>query len=377
MSKPKDKRKSIGVKTCGDCGTVVLPTGPQIRCDKCKKTFHAACKNVDERVCRKLKRDGTPWLCNECDADEEEGEEENEENVELSSLKGILIGIQKQLTDLTKQNADVVKSQQYLSDNYDKLIEQITACNEANKQLSGELSSLTTKYALLSEELKQLKGRTNANEQTNLASNVLIRGVSDDDDPLASVQKIADLIEMTDQIGDKTKAKRITYEGKHTVIYVTFADNDVKRKFVRAAKAKRISTQMFGYDGEPKPIYVDEQVTKDTFMLFLYAKKLKKIGCKFVWLSNGRVLTRINEESEFVQITQRSQVDEIETKLLLKPTVNESEMNNGVNAPHSRQLHGVNGERTRNDKKKDANHATHARLNKNRKNPTSSVNGSD
>lgn len=35
---------------------------------------------------------------------------------------------------------------------------------------------------------------------------------------------------------------------------------------------------MYGYDGDSKPIFVDEQLTKYTYTLFAQAKQLKKAG---------------------------------------------------------------------------------------------------
>lgn len=40
---------------------------------------------------------------------------------------------------------------------------------------------------------------------------------------------------------------------------------------------------MYGYAGEARPIYVDEQLTKDTFLLLKYTKRLKKVGVNYVW----------------------------------------------------------------------------------------------
>lgn len=82
-------------------------------------------------------------------------------------------------------------------------------------------------------------------------------------------------------------------------------------------------------------IWRREQVTKDTFMLFKYTKKLKQLGCKYVWLTNGHIMTRISSTARFVRITQKSQVDEIEKELLLKRNVGASERSVTVTASAS------------------------------------------
>lgn len=115
VQKPKqsNNRKSIGVKTCGDCGAAQSSL-PQIRCDGCKKTFHALWKRVSERTCRQLKREKTPWLCDKCDADgdedgdrEQDNETDGDNNEVYSTLTRIsnlytyrVVGIKKQLKEL-------------------------------------------------------------------------------------------------------------------------------------------------------------------------------------------------------------------------------------------------------------------------------------
>lgn len=337
MSK-STKRKSIGaVKTCGDCGSVILPTSPQIRCDQCKKSFHSLCKKIDEKVCRKLARDKTPWHCDDCASDDEEDEEE-EEDIDTMSIKKILAAIQKQLTELTskcneisalkKKCNEISTSQQYLSDSHDTFITQIKQCTEENKHLRDEVTALTKKCSLLSNEMEQIKSQVNAHEQAKLSSKVLIRGIKVNDDPLDAVNKIATIIEMQGQIKDTVTAKRLTYQNREPVIVVEFNDEHLKRQFVKEAKKKRISTQMFGYEGEIIPIYVDEQLTRQTFLLFKYAKKLKKIGCQYVWIANGDIMARINATSQFVKITQKHQVDEMEKELLTKPNEQKNTDNN-------------------------------------------------
>lgn len=327
--KTATKRKSvIPAKTCGDCRSVILPTATYLRCDQCKESYHPICVQVDERVSRKLNRDNTAWLCPECEAEVNEDEEEDEldgDEIENSSMKAILAGIHKQLADLThkcndisslkKQCTDISKSQQYLSDSHDNFIAQLKKCTDENKHMRNEITSLTTKCSLLSKELEQVKAQVNSHEQAKLSSNVLIRGIRLADDPQAAVHKIAALIEMQQELSKDITVKRITYPKRDPVLVVSFTDEQLKRKFVKEAKKKRISTQMFGYEGADKPVYVDEQLTRETFLLFKHAKELKTKGCKFVWIANGDIMIRTDESAPYIKITNKHQIDKIEKSL--------------------------------------------------------------
>lgn len=75
---------------------------------------------------------------------------------------------------------------------------------------------------------------------------------------------------------------------------------------------------MLGYDGDEMPVYVDEQITKESFMLFKNAKKLKKVGYAYVWISNGDIMVRRNPKSPFIKITSQEQIDSLETAELLR-----------------------------------------------------------
>lgn len=139
---------------------------------------------------------------------------------------------------------------------------------------------------------------------------------------------------MHDQLAGTVVAKRIEYENREPVIVASFTDEKLKRQFVKQAKKKRISTEMYGYVGESKPIYVDEQLTRQTFMLFKHAKSLKKLGCTYVWISNGDIMARINSTSPFIKITQKHQVDELEKVLILKKSSdNKSTVNSNEETP--------------------------------------------
>lgn len=96
-----------------------------------------------------------------------------------------------------------------------------------------------------------------------------------------------------------------------------FHDENKKREFIKAAKKAKVSAQSYGYTDKSGPIYVDEQLTKQTFLLFKRAKELKRQGFKFVWISNGEILVRESETSPVIRITAESQIIEIENEILL------------------------------------------------------------
>lgn len=257
-TKPKNKRKSIGVKTCGDCGSVILPTAICIRCDQCKKSFHCVCKNIEERLCRKLTRDNTPWICEDCEVveiDEEDDElaEEIATHPADSTTKQALAAIRKQLADLEKKFIDissikkkvneVAASQQFLSESHDDFSTQLKRYAEENKNLRNDVTALTKKCTLLTEEIEHMKSKVNSHEQEKISSNVLIRGVQASEEPLAAVKKIAAMVDMHAELDNAVTAKQITYEKRDPVIVANFTDDNLKQKFVKAETESRKNTK--------------------------------------------------------------------------------------------------------------------------------------
>lgn len=112
------------------------------------------------------------------------------------------------------------------------------------------------------------------------------------------------------------------------MIIAEFNNTLKKNEFVKAAKKKRITSTMLGQEGEIKPIYVDEQLTRESYQLFSAAKGLKKIGMKHVWISQGDVLVREKDDSMVVKIQSQNQISEIEKKLVLNTKGKSSNTNN-------------------------------------------------
>lgn len=195
---------------------------------------------------------------------------------------------------------------------------QLKQCIDDNDKLKHEMSALTKKYTAISAELREQKLKLNAGEQEKINSNVLIRGVNGEENALTVVSNIAEIAEIQLNEGDVLSARQIHSQKKDPCVLVQFAMGDKKRDFVKASKTKKINTQMYGYDGDMKPIYVDEQLTSESFQLFKRTKNLKKFGVKFVWISNGNILVRESPNSAVINIKSMEQVKDIEYTIMAK-----------------------------------------------------------
>lgn len=234
--------------------------------------------------------------------------------------------LNSQMVSILKQNAELVKSQQFLSNCFEEMKTQMNSYFDENNKLKTELSSLTKKHSILSAEVNGLKAKFNAEEQKNLNSNVLIRGINADEDALTVVKNVAELANVEIKQGDVVSARQIHSKTKESCVMVQFAGDTKKRDFVKASKAKRLNTQMYGYTGEARPIYVDEQLTRESFLLFKRAKNLKKFGVKFVWIANGNILAREAPNEAVIHIKTMDQITEMEHAITIRDKQVKSEV---------------------------------------------------
>lgn len=151
-----------------------------------------------------------------------------------------------------------------------------------------------------------------------------MRGINKNENAKEAIEKIAGIVGVTLDANDIVFANQSTAENKTPNITAKFSSQQKKSEFIKAAKKIRLSSQMYGYAGDSKPIYVDEQLTKYTYTLFAQAKQLKKIGIKHVWVSNGDVLYREADDSQTKRIHSSTQIKEIEKAVML----NKNKLNN-------------------------------------------------
>lgn len=241
-------------------------------------------------------------------------------NTAISKKKSENEQLSKQVAELTKQNTELLKSQQFLSNCFDVIKNELEKCKNDNNKHNGEISALTKKCSELSAEIKELKSKQNVGEQKSLNNNVLIRGVSGDENAYVVASNIAELVECDLQKEDILAARQIQSKdnNKSPCVLMQFADEKKKRDFVKRSKTKKINTQMYGYTGECKPIYVDEQLTRESFLLFKRAEALKKHGVNFVWIQSGNILMRETPKTGVIHIKSIEQLNEIEQFFITK-----------------------------------------------------------
>lgn len=291
----KNEIDEIGL-ACSDCGKKMVAADKVIKCSRCSKQYHPSCRQISDRECRNILKDGN-WDCG---------------NHHVKKLS-----VDAKLDKILKELETVKKSQEFLSDSHDDLLLVIGKLGEENKSIKNEMRAMAERFKNLKSELDSLKTAAHTSEQTKISANVIVRGLSGAEDPMKAMIKIANIVDSPLETGDIVSAQAIkTADRSH--ILVRFASNEKKKELMRSARAKRLGTVMFGYNGENKPIYIDEQLTKQSHYLLMRAKKLKAMGIKYVWVSNGDILVRCKDGDKVTKITSEEHIDNIEKNLVLK-----------------------------------------------------------
>lgn len=247
-------------------------------------------------------------------------------DVTPATLKKTTAALTKQVNDCTKQQKDLSSSQQFISSQYDDIMDKLRGLTKSNREMRNELNSVVKKCRQQTVEIEQLKTKLKAHEQEKINNNVVIRGISVNDDARTSYKKVAVIAGVKVEDNEISSVRHIQPANKPPAIVVSFNENGKKSEFVKSAKQKRISSTQIGYSGDAYPIFVDHQLTTESFNLFL---KAKKIGVSFVWIANGNILLREKVGKQAIKITSTSQLKLIEKELLLrtKKTISDTQRN--------------------------------------------------
>lgn len=129
----------------------------------------------------------------------------------------------------------------------------------------------------------------NHEEVSQRNKNVVIFGMKEGRD----VGKILDKLNVPCQSEDNT-IKTIPSKAINKPILVSFKNEELRNMVIEKRKLKKvIDTTEYNIEGPKWKIYINEDVPRETRVLFNKTKKLKiEKNFKFVWIKNGQVYCR-------------------------------------------------------------------------------------
>ncbi|CAG9768210.1 unnamed protein product [Ceutorhynchus assimilis] len=100
------------------------------------------------------------------------------------------------------------------------------------------------------------------------------------------------------------KAIRVKKKLVSTAYKIAFDSTKMQQAAYKAARG-------VGVVDENTPIFISEDISKDTYTLFKKAKELKNMDYKHVWHRDGKILPRKNDNDKPVHIINEAMLDEL------------------------------------------------------------------
>lgn len=247
--------------------------------------------------------------------------------------------LRTELTDVKKENTEIVRSINFLSDKYDEIANKVdnnTRKDEANKL---ELDSLSATAKQTDARLDKIEAGLNQQAQDSQKNNLVITGLTKSQNPLDTFWKLAELIkadvsknevisvELLKKYQPTTQQQNQAAKERFVAdtILVRFKSNEAKGRFIQAkatlgvafaSQVKEVvAPSSNGKNGSrPRAIYFRDHMTEFSMELFDKAKsKQTALKYRFLWTKNGRILMRQSENSKVHRISTIADLDKLET----------------------------------------------------------------
>ncbi|KAI5632221.1 hypothetical protein NE865_15059 [Phthorimaea operculella] len=282
-----------------------------VECKKCHKSFHKKC--LSKKLCdgcEESKNGGG----NRTPTGQTPTPKEGSEAVlhQINERIAIVEDMKKELTELSNQL-------KYYAEKYKELSDFKVKAEERMKKNENQIKDLQQKNMHLEKCNKMMEERICGVENREKAKNVELLGVQMNDNEKVpdTVRKFAQKMQLNAaEIESAWRVGRESKNGKPRPIVVRMRSRVARDDWLRARKRCINNKQLFGNDNED-PIYINEDITRQTRDLFWFTKNKLKDSFNFIWIQNARILVKKSESINKVhQINSEGDVE----KLLLGDT---------------------------------------------------------
>ncbi|CAK1595939.1 unnamed protein product [Parnassius mnemosyne] len=227
--------------------------------------------------------------------------------------------VSEHLANLNLQVSGFQESLSFISKQYDDLMQSVNEKSETINRLVSKNEKLTTQVKNLTDRLGQI-------ERNMRVCNVEITGIPEhkSENLLSTVEQLGRIVESPIAESDILHVTRIAKLNKESnrprSVIVKLRSQRHRDELLAAVtrfnkknKDNKLNTEHLGLGGRREPVFVSEHLTPTNKHLHAAArKKAKEAGFMFVWIRDGRILARKNEQSHAIYIK-----DDESLKLLL------------------------------------------------------------
>ena len=276
----------------------------------CENYFHAKCTNLKnvENV-RKLGARKDQWKCSSC-KESSNLEMMQTQEVDLKKLTQQISEIHSKLPYIEKTNEtvrDLETSVKFISTKFDDFQQEITEMKKTVRELSSKSEMLKSENFNLKQTVDRLETKLGEMEQQQLQENIEAIGIPETREESTDeiVGEVAKAIGIELKKEDIKKIDRIsTGKDKPRKIVAQLSSKTVRDNWLHKFRAKKVLLASVIKPTFPNShVYLNEQLTMNNRKLLYETKQFAKTnGIRFVWIRDGRILTKENETARVKQI---------------------------------------------------------------------------
>lgn len=241
-----------------------------------------------------------------------------QQNMRLDSLEKQISKISNQNATTHKNNLEIEKSINFLSDKLDDIQSTISRLEEDRNILSGQISKIDDKCDAIERNSRktsiQIRNVPKQQGETKEKLFSMVLKLS------ASIAVSMEKSELRDVFRVSSKPGQAT-----STIIAEFSSTLTKGNFLTASK-KHISSAMkykteqlnsahLGLDGPKTEIYISEHLTPSVSRLYFLAREFRKtMGYEFCWTSNGLVYLRKKQGDPHILVKSEVQLHQLRNK---------------------------------------------------------------
>ncbi|KAF0750246.1 Reverse transcriptase domain-containing protein, partial [Aphis craccivora] len=271
--------------TCVKCQEKLKHNEDTLECSLCKDIAHFYCVGYSEQSFKKMSNNTkSRFTCTNCKTTTSKSPKSNAAEIKIG-------------TSMVDNINELMKSVSFMSDQFDNFNNKLDNVMSELKNIKSENQKIVTENKRLSEEVDLLKSKIDEIEQNNL-------GISVD---------ITEISKKTNTTIDVYEAYRINSSiSKRSLIVAKLATLEMRKNLIRNVKSNKLTADKMNNGWPKENIYINERLTKLRRTLFYQTKVAATTKeYKFVWLSNGDILVRKNENSKIVRIKSSQDINNL------------------------------------------------------------------
>ncbi|XP_026316501.1 uncharacterized protein LOC113227729 [Hyposmocoma kahamanoa] len=239
---------------------------------------------------------------------------------ELRAFRLEMIRTREEMKGLRQDLVDLRSTVRACEDRLDKMEETVRDIKVAQGTSTGINPEVVQTIRALEENVERLQRDINERDQDLLSYEVELSCVPEEggENPihivLACAAKLGVQIDQRDLVScTRVGALRREEGARPRQLAVRLARRDTRDALLRAARVRRhLTTEGLGLKCQPRPIYVNERLTRVNRQLFYTAKQTaRRLQWKFVWTKDGRIYVRREAGTAGHRIRSEADLDKI------------------------------------------------------------------